>query len=78
MEKLLGRGMALEVVCGLEIDANQAEILTPNCAQGRNKQKNTSPPDPGRDRPRTIDLLRKMAIRTVPRTPPGGGRGRDK
>ncbi len=31
------------------------------------------PPDPGRNRPTIIDFLRKMIIRTLPRTPRGRG-----
>ncbi len=32
-----------------------------------------SPPDPGRNRPKTPDFIRKVAVRTLPRDPPGEG-----
>ncbi len=37
------------------------------------KVKNRFPPDASRHRPQTLDLLWKMTVRTLPRTP--GGRG---
>ena len=43
----------------------------PSCAKGQTKKG--SPPDPGRNRPKTPDLLRKMSVRTLPGPP--GGRG---
>ena len=36
------------------------------------------PPDPGRNRPQTYDLLRKMTDRTLPRTPGGGDKNKTK
>ncbi len=33
-------------------------------------------PDPGRNRPRTFDVRRKMAVRTLSREPPGEGGGK--
>ncbi len=36
-------------------------------------QKLGFPPDPGRNRPKTPYLIRKMAVRTLPRTPRGEG-----
>jgi hypothetical protein len=35
------------------------------------ENKNTLPPDPGRDRPQTSDLLREMTVWTLPRDPLG-------
>ncbi len=32
----------------------------------------------GRDRPKTYDFLRKMAVRTLPRDPPGGWGAKNK
>ena len=31
------------------------------------------PPDPVRNRPKTIDFLRKVTVRTLPQNPPGEG-----
>ncbi len=37
------------------------------------KTKNILPSDLGRSRPKTIDNLSNMGVRTLPRTPPGEG-----
>ncbi len=43
--------------------------LRPSCAQGQKQKQNIGfPPDPGRNRPNTPDLLRNMTDRTLPRT----------
>ncbi len=34
--------------------------------------------DPGRNRPKTSDSIRKMTIRTLPRDPPGEGGAKNK
>ncbi len=34
-------------------------------------------PDPGRNWPKTIDLLRNVTVRTLPRTPGGGGKDKN-
>ncbi len=41
------------------------------------KIKNRFPPDPGRNRPKTPDLLRNMSVR-IPPDPPGGRGDKDK
>ncbi len=43
------------------------------CTWVKIKFRNNLSPDPGQNRTKIIDLLRNMAIRTLPRTPQGEG-----
>ncbi len=44
----------------------------------KSKIKIQYPPDPGRDRPKTYDILKDMTVRTLPRDSPGGGEAKNK
>ncbi len=41
--------------------------------RAESKIKNIVPPDPGRNRPKTVDPLCNMTVRTLPRDLPGRG-----
>ncbi len=61
-------------------EAKKRTNKKPNCniaalgAKTKNNKIHDSP-DPGRDRPKTSDLLKEMTVRTLPRAPRGEGTG---
>ncbi len=49
------------------------DVFCPAALKANIKITSRFPPDPGRNRPKALDLLRKMSVRTLPRTPGGTG-----
>ena len=53
-------------------------FITLNLGVLRAKIKIKNCPDSGRNQPKTYDFLKEMAVRTLPRDPPGEGAAKNK
>ncbi len=61
----------------MEIQKLGFALPTPSCVWAKIEIANKFPADPGRNRPKTQNIPRKMTVRTLP-GPPGGRGGKNK